>query len=130
MTLVVGNKEQQAWLQNSSGPAYYTSLSLNSQPAFWSLNGWPGEATCFSMVMEKRIPQFTTKLQNVGGKSGLAFEKYCSAASQTLLERYLKATRIGEEGEGIKLAAGAQFRVVTSPAFSPNTNKQFPKGAL
>lgn len=49
---------------------------------------------------------------------------------RTLLERYLKATRIGEEGEGIKLAAGAQFRVVASPTFSPNANKQLSKGAL
>lgn len=46
---------------------------------------------------------------------------------RTLLESYLKATRIGEEREGIKPAAGAQFRMVTSPAFSPNANKQCPK---
>lgn len=84
MTLEIGNREQQAWPQNNSGLSYNTGLSLNSQPAFWSLNGWPGEATCFSMAMEKRIPQFTTKLQNVGGNSGLGFEKYsCSSdASQ------------------------------------------------
>lgn len=49
---------------------------------------------------------------------------------RTLLERYLKATRIGEERKGIKLAAGAKFRMVSSPDFSPNANKQLPKEAL
>lgn len=84
VTLVIGHREQQAWPQNNSGLSYNTGLSFNSQPAFGSLNGWPGEATCFSMVMEKLIPQFTTKLQNVGGNHGLGFEKYsCSSdASQ------------------------------------------------
>lgn len=129
MTLVRGNREQQAWTQNNSGPPYNTGLSLNSQPTLWSLNGWPGEATCFFTVMEKRISP-NSKMW-VGTLAWVSRNTHAVLLLlRTLLERYLEVTRIREEGEGIKLEARAQFRVVTSPAFSLNANKQLPKGAL
>lgn len=116
MTLVIGNGKQQAWPPNNSGPLNNTGLSLNSQPALWSLNGLPGESCplwtvicsqvqgyCSPLSGRSPARRFTTKFQHLAGNSVLGFNKHSCRSRllllRTLLERHLKATRIGEGGK-------------------------------
>lgn len=155
MTLEIGNEEQQALHRNNSEPLNNTGLSLNSQPAGLPRNTGRGgvgrivflwrklpsvdgdlqpnvTGCCLSTVKEKHMPAFYHQMPNRTGNCVLGFKEHTRSSRLlllwTLLERYMKANRIAEEkNPAQKLAAGAQFRVVTSPAFSPNANSRFPK---
>lgn len=147
MTLAIGNGQQQAWPPKSSGPLNNAGVSRNFQstcsvaPEWFAGGKLPAvdgdlqpnvKGCCFSIGRSCTSQQFTAKFQNVAGISVLSFKEHtCSFRMpllRTLLEKHLKATRVGEDTHTHTHTAEAQCRVVTSPAFSPNANNSLPKG--